>query len=83
MHSWFSSNTSAQQQVLPMLFMVMASACERLAFILVFLFSDFCVQFSILCSAFYFSQLVIVFRIFSHMGTKSSNPINVQLDGQF
>lgn len=61
----------------------MASAHERFPFILVFLFSDFYVQFSISCSAFYFSQLSIVFGIFSHMGTRYLNPINVQLDGQF
>lgn len=63
--------------------MVMASACERFTFILVFLLSDFYVQFSILHPVFYFSQLAIMFGIFSHMGTRYSNPINVQLDGQF
>lgn len=66
-----------------MLFMVMVSACERFAFILAFQFSDFYVQFSVLCSAFYFSQLVIMLGIFGHMGTRYSNPINVQLDGHF
>lgn len=60
--------------------MVVVSAYENMRFY--FTLFIFYVQFSILCFVLYFSLLVIISEIFSHMGAKHPNPINVQLDTQ-